>query len=236
MATDHRSFLELAPGQVDGRWTGWPDFDRLNLDDVEALSRRSASLGRTLDSNLEQTFGAGPNGLSDVVVETELPRLFEGATRSIEVTRSSVLAVMLQLALLGVLLTSFVLRRETLGSAFSSFVACAMIANATRHLYQAARVHASQRIVASTFNAPMLDTPSKNSNSLWTLFVALVLFAVNTVSLIPFLHCFVLMPALRSSSLALVALTACVAFGTYLVEIHGFRELKRRSRSVRQTQ
>ncbi|HJQ76137.1 MAG TPA: ABC transporter permease [Acidimicrobiia bacterium] len=85
--------------RVMATWRTHPDFDTLEVTEAARLRARVAALPETLDDALA-TIDRASSRFSDFGVETGLDRLLAGTGRSLTVTRSSVLALLIQLAIL----------------------------------------------------------------------------------------------------------------------------------------
>jgi hypothetical protein len=91
--------LAAVTPRVIAEWRAFVDFDSLEVSDASRLRARVAGLSRTLDDALATVDDAGSR-FSEFGVETELDGLLAGTARSLTVTRSSVLALLIQLAIL----------------------------------------------------------------------------------------------------------------------------------------
>lgn len=93
-------FNELTTSRVDAGWRVLPDYGQLTVAEVDRLGAAVTSLGRDLDRALFGEVDQQTSGSSNFTVETRLPALLASVDRSLTVTRSSVLALLVQLALL----------------------------------------------------------------------------------------------------------------------------------------
>lgn len=91
--------LAATTTRVIAEWRAFVDFDSLEVSDASRLRARVAGLSRTLNDALATVDDAGSR-FSEFGVETELDGLLAGTARSLTVTRSSVLALLIQLAIL----------------------------------------------------------------------------------------------------------------------------------------
>lgn len=81
------------------KWVVLPDFANIGLNDVEPMRRRVASLAEAIDDSLAAST-VNRSAMSEIAVETLLPGLLRTSDRSLTISRSAVLAVEAQLALL----------------------------------------------------------------------------------------------------------------------------------------
>jgi ABC-type antimicrobial peptide transport system permease subunit len=84
----------------DAEWRALPDYRNLTVADVDRLGAAVASLPKDLDRQFFQGLDQQASGASNFTTETGLPNLLATVDRSLTVTRSSVLALLVQLALL----------------------------------------------------------------------------------------------------------------------------------------
>ena len=89
---------EITPRAM-ASWRVQPDFETLEVVEAAPLRGRVTALPRTLTERLAPIEEAG-HPVSEFSVETGLDRLLSGTGRSLTVTRSSVLALLIQLAVL----------------------------------------------------------------------------------------------------------------------------------------
>ena len=95
------SMLEsLSPNRVQAEWRVLPDYGSMTVAHVDELGAGVAGLAGELDDSLSTAVGAGPSGSSGFIVTTGLPSLLSDVDRSLTVTRASVLALLIQLAIL----------------------------------------------------------------------------------------------------------------------------------------
>jgi hypothetical protein len=85
--------------RVVATWRAQPDFTTLEVAEATRLRGRVADLPNVLNDALAATDGSNSR-FSEFGVDTALDRLLAGAGRSLTVTRSSVLALLIQLAIL----------------------------------------------------------------------------------------------------------------------------------------
>ena len=91
----------LTPRRTIADWRIVPDFELLAVQEVDGLRQRVTDLDRRLDAALSARVDAASNGARDgFTVDTELTNLLTEVDRSLTVTRSSVLALLIQLSIL----------------------------------------------------------------------------------------------------------------------------------------
>jgi len=98
---DQATMLEdIRPDQVKVVWRAVPDFATLTTARVPGLLSHVSAMERELDTALQSLRDQGLQGASDFEVRTGLDVLLAETGRSLTVTRSSVLALLVQLAIL----------------------------------------------------------------------------------------------------------------------------------------
>jgi hypothetical protein len=151
MATPE-ALLDGIASRVTSRWHVRPDFDRLALPGVQPLRSRVARLEADLRGDLAAS-DADPQAFSEFTVQTGLPGLLAGFDRSLTVTRSSVLAVIVQLGLLAgyslVLVAGLVVDARTTESELLRARGAS-----PKQLFTAAVVEAVMLVVPAAFLAP----------------------------------------------------------------------------------
>ncbi|MGB8359950.1 MAG: FtsX-like permease family protein [Acidimicrobiia bacterium] len=90
----------LTTSRVDAGWRVLPDYQELTVSEIDRLGASVASLGKDLDRAFSRVVDKESSGTSSFTVVTGLPELLATVDRSLTVTRSSVLALLVQLALL----------------------------------------------------------------------------------------------------------------------------------------
>ncbi len=93
-------FESLTRGRMEASWRVSPRHEQLGVDDVAIIRARVSTLEARLDRQLFEAVG-GDDSLSGVfTVRTDLPDLLSSVDRSLRATWSSVVAIVIQLALL----------------------------------------------------------------------------------------------------------------------------------------
>jgi hypothetical protein len=95
---DEPAISAITPREI-ATWRALPDFDTLEIDEASGVRGGVASLSGSVNADLAIADESGFR-FSEFTVHTELDRLLSGTERSLTVTRSSVLALLLQLAIL----------------------------------------------------------------------------------------------------------------------------------------
>jgi hypothetical protein len=95
---DESALSATTPREI-ATWRALPDFDTLEIDEASGVRGRVASIFGSVNADLAIADESGFR-FSQFTVHTELDRLLSGTERSLTVTRSSVLALLLQLAIL----------------------------------------------------------------------------------------------------------------------------------------
>lgn len=90
----------LTPLRTNAGWRVLPDYTQLTVAEVDQLGGAVASLAGDLDRAFFADIDQEGSGSSSFATITELPALLANVDRSLTVTRSSVLALLMQLALL----------------------------------------------------------------------------------------------------------------------------------------
>ena len=90
----------FTPIRTNAGWRVLPRFENLTVPEVDALRREVATLADDLNQAFFIAMGGDTQGSSEFVVKTGLPGLLGNVDRSLTVTRSSVLALLVQLAIL----------------------------------------------------------------------------------------------------------------------------------------
>lgn len=93
-------FEGFTPGRTGAGWRVLPRYDNLTVSEVNELRSRVGLLERDLNARFHLLLGDNAEGNSDLVVSTGLIPLLAEMDRSLTVTRSSVLALLVQLAIL----------------------------------------------------------------------------------------------------------------------------------------
>ena len=91
---------DLAPARVTATWRALPDFDQLSVAEVARLRDSTATIGDRLELELPRALGDRAGATSGFTVISDLPTLLAEVDNSLTVTRSSVLALLFQLAIL----------------------------------------------------------------------------------------------------------------------------------------
>lgn len=101
IVTDLETLLEdLLPGRASISWSVRPLYENLLVSEVPALRRAVEGLTSSLNTAFQAQFGSSAAGASEIAVDTDLATLLSDARRSLTITRSSVLALVFQLAVL----------------------------------------------------------------------------------------------------------------------------------------
>ncbi|HXV70425.1 MAG TPA: ABC transporter permease [Acidimicrobiia bacterium] len=101
LVVDREALLaNLAPARVTATWRALPDFDQLSVAEVALLREATSRTADRLDLELPDVLGDRSGATSGFTVVTELPTLLAEVDNSLTVTRSSVLALLFQLAIL----------------------------------------------------------------------------------------------------------------------------------------
>jgi ABC-type lipoprotein release transport system permease subunit len=90
----------LTPNRATAAWRVLPQFENLSVPEVARLRASVSVLERDLDTALLSAMDGNLGGASAFSVDTGLPVLLADMDRSLTVTRSSVLALLIQLAIL----------------------------------------------------------------------------------------------------------------------------------------
>jgi hypothetical protein len=98
--TSSESIRDDLAGRVTAAWRVFPRYEDLRVDQVNQLRAAVAGLKSELDNAVATVTGDDPTGVSSFTVTSEVSRLLAGVDHSLTVTRSSVVALMLQLAIL----------------------------------------------------------------------------------------------------------------------------------------
>lgn len=91
---------DLAPGRVTASWRALPDFDQLSVAQVDRLRESTGRAGERLERELPRVLDDRAGATSGFTVLTDLSSLLTEVDNSLTVTRSSVLALLFQLAIL----------------------------------------------------------------------------------------------------------------------------------------
>lgn len=91
---------EFTSTRVNAGWRALPRFEELEVAEVETLQVATTGLDERLDVTLGSALGEEARGTSDYTVTTGLPTLLGEVDNSLTVTRSSVVALLVQLAIL----------------------------------------------------------------------------------------------------------------------------------------
>lgn len=91
---------DLAPGRVLATWRALPDFDQLSVAEVGGVREATDSISQRLDLELPRVLGDRADATSGFTVQSDLPVLLAEVDASLTVTRSSVIALLFQLAIL----------------------------------------------------------------------------------------------------------------------------------------
>ncbi len=86
--------------RIDGGWRAIPQFENISVDQVELIRGNVASLESRLDSRFFTAMNGDLDGSSPFTVSTRLDSILSEVDRSLTVTRASVLALLIQLAIL----------------------------------------------------------------------------------------------------------------------------------------
>lgn len=100
IVTEESLLAELTPLRTNASWRVLPDLGSLEVADVDAVRNSVVNLPSRLDAALFEAIDTKTAGASEFTVVTGLPGLLAGMDRSLTVTRSSVLALLIQMAIL----------------------------------------------------------------------------------------------------------------------------------------
>lgn len=90
----------LTPVRSSAGWRVLPDYSNLTVAEVDQLRTGVTHLAQELNTEFHSAMGGDTAGSSEFRVDTAMPDLLGGVDRSLTVTRSSVLALLIQLAIL----------------------------------------------------------------------------------------------------------------------------------------